>query len=95
MSDIESGAGAINNMLGFSTPIGVMTNLGSINSMMDRYNQNGPNNDVISAIKDLGRKIGNIGGDTYNVNGITYDDGSNVSDAVKTLVRAARIERRS
>ena len=31
---------------------------------------------------------------TYHVNGITYDDNSNVASAVKSLVRAARIERR-
>ena len=34
------------------------------------------------------------GGNTYQINGITYDDGSNVVGAVETLVRAARIERR-
>ena len=56
--------------------------------------QNGVNADVISAIDNLGRKLGNISGDTYQINGITYDDGSNVSDAVKTLIRAARVERR-
>ena len=73
--------------------VGVMANVGAISSMMNN-NQNGSNSDVIAAIENLGRKIGNTSGDTYNVNGITYDDGSNVSDAVKTLVRAARVERR-
>ena len=38
--------------------------------------------------------LGNIGGDTYVIDGVTYDDGTNVSDAVRTLVRAAKIERR-
>ena len=56
--------------------------------------QNGSNGDVISAIKDLGSKLGNMSGNTYNVNGVTYDDGSNISDAVKALVHAARVERR-
>ena len=61
--------------------------------MMSNH-QNGVNDDVISAIDNLGRKLGNISGDTYQINGITYDDGSNVSDAVKTLIRAAKVERR-
>ena len=36
-------------------------------------------------------------GDTYNVTirGITYDDGSNIADAARQIVRAARIQRRS
>ena len=50
--------------------------------------------DVVSAIKDLGNKIKNNSGDTYNIEGITYDDGSNISEAVQTLVRAVKIERR-
>ena len=62
---------------------------------MMNENQNGDNSDVISAIKDLGRKIEGSSGDTYNFGGITYDDGSNVSDAVKTLARAIRIEGRT
>ena len=33
-------------------------------------------------------------GPPYTINGITYDDGSNVTKAVETLVRAAKIERR-
>ena len=62
---------------------------------MMKYNQNGVNSDVISAIENLGRKLGNTNGNTYNINGITYDDGSGVSDAIETLIRAAKIERRS
>ena len=93
LSDIESGAGRINGMLNMNPSVGVLSNVRTISSMMNR-NQNGSNNDVISAIKDLGRRIGNTSGDTYQINGITYDDGSNVSDAVRTLVRAARVERR-
>jgi hypothetical protein len=56
--------------------------------------QNGGNDDVISALKDLKSSLSGRTGDTYSINGITYDDGSNVSEAIKTLVRAARIERR-
>ena len=49
---------------------------------------------MVSAINGLRKDISDMPRNTYSINGITYDDGSNVSDAVKTLVRAARIERR-
>lgn len=94
LSDVRSGVGAIDGM--FGTPsIGVMSNLGAINSMMNSNIQNGGNLDVIAAIDKLGKSLGNIGGDTYNVNGITYDDGTNVSNAVQEIVRAARMGRRA
>ena len=82
-------------MLGIGPTIGALSNAGTINSMINRRIQNGSNDDVVSAIDELRKDIGNLRGDSYNINGITYDDGSNISDAVKTLVRAARIERRT
>ena len=94
LSDVRSGANAIGNMLNGRTLSIATRNVGTINSMM-KYNQNGANSDVISAIEDLGRKLGNTNGNTYYINGITYDDGSGVSDAIETLIRAAKIERRS
>ena len=58
--------------------------------------QNGKTNeDVISAINGLKDTIGTKTGDTYTIGNITYDDGSEVSNAIKTLVRAARVERRA
>ena len=57
--------------------------------------QNGSGNaEIITALKDLKNSIANNSGNSYTINGITYDDGSNIVDAVKTLVRAAKIERR-
>lgn len=91
LSNIKSGAGSIGSMIG-NPSLEVMSNVGSISMMMNR--QNGVNDDVISALNKLRGDLGNIGGDTYIVNGLTYDDGTNVSDAVRTLVRAAKIERR-
>ena len=93
LSDVRAGASSISGMFGANPSIGVMSNVRAITSMMNG-NQNGGNDDVISAIKDLGNKISGKTGDTYQINGITYDDGSNVSDAVATLVRAVRVERR-
>ena len=58
-----------------------------------RNNQNG-NSDVIEAIDRLAKNINQTPGNTYNVNGITYDDGSSIASAVEQLVRAATIGRR-
>ena len=94
LSDVASSVGTMNSMLNTTPSIGVLSNVSAISSMMNNR-QNGVNEDVISAIHDLGKQISRSSGDSYSINGITYDDGSNVSDAVRTLVRAARIERRT
>lgn len=93
LSNVTNGAKAINGMLDMNPSVGVMANLRSISSSMSN-SQNGGNDDVISAINNLGKKISGMSGNTYTINGITYDDGSNVSNAVETLIRATRIERR-
>lgn len=94
LSDVKSGASAISGMLGMQPSVGVMSNLGAISSMMNGRNQNGANDDVVSAIDKLSKRLGNIGNTSYTINGITYDNGSEISDAISTLVRAAKIERR-
>lgn len=94
LSDIKSGASAINGMLNGTPTLGVMSRLNAINSMMGERNQNGSMDDVVSAINRLRKDLGNVGGNSYNINGLTYDDGSSISEAVKELVRAAVIERR-
>lgn len=96
LSDVESGVGTIGNMFDRRLSIGAVADVNAISSMMNQRNQNGVNSDVVSAINKLRKDLGNTrGGDTYNVNGVTYDDGSNISNAVKSIVRAARIERRT
>ena len=92
LSDVSAGASAIGSMLG--STIGVSTNVGAISTMMNRRSQNGVENEVVSAINKLRKDLGNIGNTSYNINGITYDDGSNVATAVREIVRAARTERR-
>ena len=93
LSEVEAGANGIGDMFGVNPSVKLMSNVGSINSMMNNR-QNGNNSDVISAIENLSKKIGKLSGNSYTVNGVTYDDGSNVSSAVQSLIRAARVERR-
>lgn len=91
---VSDGARSINGMFGIRPSVGVLANVQSVSATMGRR-QNGNSTDVASALKDLGRKLDKRTGDTYHIDGITYDDGSNVATAVKTLVRAARVERRT
>ena len=94
LSDVRSGASALNGMLAMDSSVGVRANIGAISSMMSQHGQNGVNSDVVAAIDKLNKKMDNLGNTTYTINGVTYDDGSNINEAVATLVRAARIERR-
>lgn len=93
LSNVESSSDAISSMLAMDPTVSAFSNVHSISAMMNR-NQNGANDDVVSAIKDLGKTIGRVSGDTYQINGITYDSGSEVSEAIKTLIRASIIEGR-
>lgn len=91
LTEVQAGASAISGLLNNTNAIGVRAR--QIGGIVNRR-QNGVTNEVISAIKDLKKAVNSVGGTTYNVNGITYDDGSNVSSAVQSLIRAAKIERR-
>lgn len=94
LSDVQSGADAISGLLNKRVSVGATASVDSISSRMNERIQNGRNDDVVSAINKLSTKLDNAGGSTNIINGITYDDGSNISDAIQSLVRAARVERR-
>ena len=94
LSDVKTSASAIGSIFNMTPSVGVLSNVRGINYSMSQYRQNGDNSDVVSAIDNLRKDLGNIGGTTYTVNGITYDDGSNIADAVRSLTRAAIVERR-
>ena len=94
LSDVRSGARSISSMFGSGASVGVMTNVNAISSMMNSRGQNGANADVVSAIDRLNKKMDSIGNTSYQINGVTYDDGSNIAEAVKSITRAAVRERR-
>ena len=95
LSDVQTGVGAIAAMMPTGGTIGISGGFNTIATMMNRSRQNGNNDEVISAINKLDKSLNGLSKPTYNVGGITYDDGSAVSDAVQELIRAARIDRRS
>jgi tape measure domain-containing protein len=95
LTNVRSGAQSISDMFSDNAfTVGTRFNASMASAAMNRQIQNGEDSEVVSAIRQLGKELGNRTGDTYTINGVTYDDGSNITDAVRTLVRAARIERR-
>lgn len=95
LSDITANASKITSLFDMSPSVGVLANVGAISNGMNSGQNGKTNEDVISAINGLKDTLGTKAGDTYTIGSITYDDGSEVSNAIKTLVRAARVERRA
>ena len=92
LSNVEAGARSLNGMLDGSQ---LSASLSGDMSRSIGAIQNGQNErEVLSALKDLKNGLNNQSGNTYTINGITYDDGSNIHSAVETLIRATKIERR-
>lgn len=93
LGNVQTGIDAISGMFN-DTSFNASANIGAISSMMDSRGQNGTNDDVVNAIERLSKGLSGLNRPSYNINGVTYDNGSEISEAVETLVRAARIERR-
>ena len=74
--------------------VGVKANVGAIGSAVEQRRQNGNNSNVITQLTSFTKDLNTLSRPSYTIDGITYDDGSEVSEAIKTLVRAAKIERR-
>lgn len=92
LSNIKTGTRQLNGMLDGNT-MQINGVSGKLASSIGTIQNGNNNSDIISALKDLKDNLNN-NAPSYTINGITYDDGSNVVNAVETLVRAARIERR-
>ena len=93
LSNVTEGSKLLSNMLA-DQDMQINARSGSIAGSVGKIQNRYDNSDVISALNGLKESLNNNSGPSYTINGITYDDGSNVSAAVQTLVRAARIERR-
>ncbi len=93
LDGVSAGAGTINRMLNGQHSIGLMGNLNAISASMSN-GRRGANDDLISEIRNLGKNMSKQTGDVYNIDGVTYDDGTNIATAVKSIVRAAKVERR-
>ena len=75
--------------------VGLNANLKSLNNQANMNGQNGKYDTIVNSIDKLRKTMSNAGGNTYNsVNGVTYEKGTEVYDAIETLVRATTIGRR-
>lgn len=72
----------------------ISLNASYISKGLAQENQNGFNEQILRSIAKLRKEVAEISKPTYNVGGITYDDGSNVATAVRELTRAVKVERR-
>lgn len=94
LDDVRAGASQIGGMLSLSPSVGVLSNVRSIASAMGKRGQNGANEGVISELGKLRKDIAGLKHVSYNIEGINYGEGSEVAEAIETLVRAALMERR-
>lgn len=85
LSNVSESARYMSSMFGSSIDLAATSQIGST---FDSTIQNG-NSDVIDAIEKLNNTLAGVNSNTYNINGITYDSGSDVASAIDTLVRAA------
>ena len=96
LSNVRNSVGDLNNLLNTTGSVGLLGNVNAISRSMNQRIQNGTSfDDVVGAIDKLRRDVGDISQPSYNIGGITYDDGTAVSNAIQDLIRATRLERRS
>lgn len=89
LSNVEKAAGNISDIFGNSPTVN-----SAIKNISSSYGTNSSKYaslmETLSGM-DTGSTTTN---NTYNVNGVTYDDGTNVANAVESLISAANIRRR-
>jgi len=90
-SQVRAGIQRVNTMM---TNLTVGQNMAMAGASFG-INQNGDTSDVVSAINGLRKDILERPQNVYTVNGVTYDDGSTTANAVKTLVRAVKMNGRA
>lgn len=96
LTNFKSGYTTLGRMI--NSTGGIVSAFGGLDSRLSTdvgAIQNGKDNsDVVKAITKLRTDINNIKGTTNIIDGITYDDGSNINNTISDLVRMAKIERR-
>lgn len=92
LNNMISDANEIGNLFGYNKA--VLSELGPVESSINRIQNRRSDDSLLTAILDLKNALQNASGDTYNINGVSYDNGSEVQAAIETIVRAAILERR-
>lgn len=92
LTNVKAASSSMSSMFS-DLSIGTNANLRAVDVMMSNRGQNG-NSDVVAAINRLGKKLSNMGNTYNNIDGVTYDESSSVSNAIQTLTRAVVVEGR-
>lgn len=90
LTEIQNGSAAIDSMFA-NTPLAV--DMTGANAIMNSFgnSREDPNATIVSAIDGLRRDMKNYDRTVNNINGVTYDDGSNIIGAVEQIVHAAKV----
>ena len=94
LSDVKNGIDYLNSSFGSNLNYNVRGRANNISRNIYANRQNGTTDDVINELNQLRNDIKKMPVNQYNVNGITYDDGTAVANSIQELIRATRIERR-
>lgn len=95
LSNVQNGVSGISALMSAAVPSDLLAEVGMINGAMNQRNRTiATFDDVVYSIDRLRRDMQDLPRNTYSVGGITYDDGTAIANAVESLIRATRIERR-
>ena len=96
LSNVRSGARSIDGMLSTRRTLSINTNnVGAVATSMSRLQNGRESNEFVSAINGLRKDISGMSNNTYIIDGVTYDDGSNIANAVQSIVRTVKVGRRA
>lgn len=89
LTNVTNGIGSVNGLFRSPTTINGIASISGIT-------RNNSRTDVVDAINALRKDLGNVNNTTYNnvINGMTYDDGSNIVNAMSDLFTAVKMEGR-
>ena len=94
LSNVQNGVSQMHTMFNGFGEISTISRAEGANFMMNSSRRSSIN-DMIDAFQTYAEHSSEVSSNTYNINGITYDDSTNIANAVQTLITAARIERRA
>lgn len=96
LTDLRSGAASIDGMLSGNRTLSVDTaTIGSLSASMSKLQNGNNSSELLSAIKALRKDVANNPRNTYSIAGINFTEGSDVADAIETIVRAIKVEGRT
>ena len=95
LSNVKSGSRSIGSMLSTRRTLSINTqNVGAVAASINGIQNSRESNEFLAAINGLRKDLSNQPGNTYIIDGVTYDDGTNVANAVQTIVRSTKMGRR-